>query len=137
MKVLVKYADLPDLIWLKDNDRLIDSDLLRVKIIRGELIIAQQESKILGWLRYGFFWDSIPFMNMLFVATAMRGKGIGRRLVEFWEGEMKDKKHKLVMTSAQSNEDSQFFYRRMGYIESGSFKLPGEHMEIIFSKDIE
>lgn len=137
MEIVIKYATLQDLNWLKEHDKHIDFEILREKIENKELIIAQNESEIHGWLRYGFFWDSIPFMNMLFINKAMRGKGIGRRLVKFWENEMKDKKYKLIMTSSQSNEDGQNFYRKLGYIDSGSFKLPKENLEIIFFKSIE
>jgi ribosomal protein S18 acetylase RimI-like enzyme len=47
---------------------------------------------------------------------------------------MKQKGYKNVLTSTQSNEDAQHFYRKMGYIEIGGFKYYDNPYEIIFQK---
>ena len=49
---------------------------------------------------------------------------------------MKNKGYECVLTSTQSNEEAQFFYRKLGYIDSGSLLLPNEPLEIIFYKKI-
>ena len=132
----IRYAATHDLAWLQDQEEHVDSDTLRKKIGARELIIAQSETELIGWLRYGFFWDEIPFMNMLFLIRAMRGRGIGRQLVEFWESEMRAKNYQLVMTSSQANEDAQHFYRKLGYTDCGSFQLPRQDLELIFCKSV-
>ncbi|MCK5200515.1 MAG: hypothetical protein KAR21_19300, partial [Spirochaetales bacterium] len=55
-------------------------------------------------------------------------------LVLFWENEMKKYGHKFVMTSTQSNEEGQHFYRYLKYKDAGSLLLPEEPLEIIFIK---
>ena len=92
------------------------------------------EENFVGWLRYNLFWDNTPFMNMLYFLEDYRGRGYGSKLVSFWEDEMKNKGYKLVLTSTQSNEDAQFFYRKIGYIDNGSFQLPDEPVELILYK---
>ena len=44
--------------------------------------------------------------------------------------------YESVMTSTLSNEQAQFFYRRLGYTDCGSLLLPGEALEIIFRKNL-
>lgn len=90
----------------------------------------------IGWLRFNLFWDNIPFMNMLYFLEDYREKGYGSQLVSFWEQEMKKSKYNIVLTSTKSNEQAQFFYRRIGYVDCGSLLLPNEPLEIILLKNI-
>ena len=75
-------------------------------------------------------------MNMLYLLDNERGKGNGSRLVIFWENEMKQKNYEFVLTSTQSNEEAQFFYRKIGYVDSGALLLPNEQLEIILYKKL-
>lgn len=134
MKITPTYATQNHLKWLKERDHHITEATLKKKISDKEIIIAKSGNEILGWLRFGFFWDSIPFMNMLFIDEVHRSKGIGKKLVQFWESEMKKKRHKIVMTSSQSDEEAQHFYRKLGYADAGSLRLPKEPVEVIFIK---
>lgn len=43
---------------------------------------------------------------------------------------------KTVMTSTMSDEQAQFFYRKIGYADCGSLLLPDEPLEIILRKNI-
>ena len=70
-------------------------------------------------------------MNMLTIEEEYRKQGIGKKLVQFWEKEMKKQNHNLVMTSTLSNEEAQHFYRKLGYSDAGSLLLPKEPLEIL------
>ncbi len=72
---------------------------------------------------------------MLFIQKEYRKKGYGKKLVSFWEQAMKQKGYTILMTSTLSNEESQNFYRNMGYKDRGGFVLPQEPLEIIFIKE--
>ena len=85
-------------------------------------------------MRYNLFWDSIPFMNIIYILEKYWKMGIGRELVKYWENEMKQNGYKNVLTSTQSNEEAQHFYRKMGYWEIGGFKYLNDPFEIIFLK---
>lgn len=100
------------------------------------LIMFDDDNKFLGWLRYNLFWDNIPFMNMLYFLEDSRGKGYGKEIVSFWEKEMLKKGFDFVLTSTQSNEEAQFFYRKLKYNDCGSLLLPKEPLEIIFYKSL-
>jgi ribosomal protein S18 acetylase RimI-like enzyme len=73
---------------------------------------------------------------MIDLLDKYRKKGIGTKLVNYWEEEMKQKGYKNVLTSTQSNEEAQHFYRKMGYFEIGGLKYFNHPYEIIFNKII-
>ena len=138
MKITFTYASQKNFQWLSvaEKNHEITSLMLKRKIRDKEIILVKADNKVIGWLRFGFFWDEIPFMNMLGLDEEYRKKGIGKKLVQFWESEMKKRKFKMVMTSSQSNEDAQHFYRKIGYADAGSLTPPKEPLEVIFIKKL-
>lgn len=133
----IEYANKIDCQYILDNDKHISKELIESKINMNEIIIARNEdNKNIGWLRYNYFWDNTPFMNMLYLDENYRHKGIGKNLVTFWENEMKHNGYDLVMTSTLSNESAQHFYRNLGYKDAGSLLIENEPLEIIFTKKL-
>ena len=132
----IRYADNKDYLWLKENDKHISDEILKTKIAVKEIYVIEEGDALIGWLRYNLFWDNIPFMNMIFFPEKHRRKGTGKKLVHHWEKEMKEKGYKNVLTSTRSDEEAQYFYRKMGYTEIGGIKFSDEPLEIIFSKPL-
>lgn len=122
--------------WLLAHDHHIRGDVLAQKIAAGQVLVVRVDGKIVGWLRYGFFWDALPFMNMLFLEEPYRRRGIGRQLVAEWEARMAAAGHDLVMTSTLSNEQGQHFYRALGYQDAGGLLLPEEALELFLIKRV-
>jgi len=133
--IRIRFATIDDAAIVSHHDKYITAALLKDKIIHKEVIVIYVRESFAGWLRYNLFWDQIPFMNMLFLLPEYRGKGIGKKLVQFWEGEMKAQGHKRLMTSSQQNEFAQHFYVTLGYKAIGGFTLSGDSFEIIFEKE--
>ncbi len=133
---MIKYATLDDFNILKQHEHCISDDELVNSIHLKRVLIMTDDSGLTGWLRYNLFWDNTPFMNMLYILDDHRGKGNGTALVRFWEEQMLALGYESVMTSTLSNEQAQFFYRRLGYTDCGSLLLPGEALEIIFRKNL-
>ena len=131
-----QYAKQIDYEYLKEQERYIVNEMLERKIKHNEIIIAKNRGQIIGWLRFGFFWDSIPYMNLLHVLDSYRGQDIGTALVTFWENEMRSKGHKMVLTSTMAVESSQQFYRKCGYVDVGGFLLEKEGLELMLKKDL-
>ena len=50
---------------------------------------------------------------MLFVDWSSQKQGYGRKLMEFWESDMKAQGYGMVLTSTQVDEDAQHFYRKL------------------------
>ncbi len=132
----IRFATSGDLEYLKSADRHINSKVLESKLNNEEIIIIENDSERIGWLRFNKFWDEIPFMNLLMIHENYRNQGLGKEVVEFWESEMRKRGHDTVMTSTLSDEGAQHFYRKLNYKDSGSLLLEGEALEIIFTKKI-
>lgn len=132
---MIRYADERDFDVLKKYDKHIEASELQ-KCINDKRVLIMFDDEFIGWLRYNLFWDSIPFMNMLYLLEGHRGKGYGKQLVDLWEKEMKARQYKSVMTSTRSDEQAQFFYRKNGYVDCGALLLPDEPLEIILSKKL-
>ena len=132
----IRYAESGDLEMISEYDMHISKEELKNAIALKRIILLFIDGKYEGWLRFNLFWDNIPFMNLLFILEEQRGKGYGKKMVEFWEHEMVKQGYKFVMTSTQSNEEAQHFYRKLGYTDRGALVLPDEPLEIIFYKNV-
>jgi ribosomal protein S18 acetylase RimI-like enzyme len=132
----VAFASPDDLDFLVAEDHHVNRDVIRDKIARREVMVAHVEDRRVGFLRHGYFWDEIPFMNLLWIEEQSRGKGYGTQLVSFWEREMRKLGHDSVMTSSLSSERAQHLYRRLGYVDIGSLLMPDEPLEIVFLKGL-
>ena len=108
--------------------------MITKKIEDAEIIVVLDNEQNIGWLRFNYFWDEIPFMNMLWIEEDYRKKGIGTRLVDFWEIEMQKRGNNQVMTSTLSDETAQHFYRKLEYQDC---VLPDEALEILFLKSLD
>lgn len=133
---MIRYAEEKDIPILSEHDKHISKEELENSVRLKRILVLFDDGKFVGWLRYNLFWDNTPFMNMLYVLEGVRGKGYGKELVTFWEDEMRRKGHDRMLTSTLSNEQAQFFYRKLGYTDIGSLLLPDEPLEIIFLKEI-
>jgi GNAT superfamily N-acetyltransferase len=116
----------------------VSADELVAVVGRGRVLLLVDESadEPLGWLRWGLFWDQVPFMNLLHVVADHRGRGFGRLLVGEWESRCRDAGYSMVLTSTLSDELAQHFYRHLGYVDSGVLELPDEAPEILFRKPL-
>ncbi|MHA6531502.1 GNAT family N-acetyltransferase [Paenibacillus sp. BAC0078] len=124
--------------YIRQHDRHISEHLISSKISRNEIYIFQNKSEVnVGWMRFGYFWDNTPFMNMIWIDEPYRSNGLGKRALLFWEDEMKMRGFQLVMTSTQANEGAQHFYRKLGYRDSGCLLLEDEPLEILLTKKLE
>lgn len=121
---MIRIAKNSDLGFLSEYDRYILTERLRHKINASQIYIYLADALPIGWLRFSYFWDLIPFMDMLFVLEDHRGRGIGRGLVDHWESDMFQSGADLVLTSTQADEQAQHFYRTLGYKDCGALFLP-------------
>lgn len=137
----VRYAEAGDREdWLR-MDRHLPEELFGKKVRDRMGYLLTDGGVPAGLLRYNLFWDSIPFCCLLFVEEAKRGQGGGRALMDHWEKEMRQKGHRLLLTSTRSDEEAQHFYRRLGYQDAGGLLLtaPGyqQPLELFLAKTID
>ncbi|WP_373232515.1 GNAT family N-acetyltransferase [Cohnella sp.] len=132
---MIVAASVSDFGYIRDHDNHILENLILPKIKGNEIyILRNQDESNFGWMRYGYFWDNTPFMNMIWIDEPYRNKGLGKKAVLFWEEKMKQQGFKLVMTSTLANEGAQHFYRKLGYRDSGCLLLENEPLEILLTK---
>ncbi|MEC0092327.1 GNAT family N-acetyltransferase [Paenibacillus macquariensis] len=132
----IDFATDTDYLYILDRDKHIVETLIRSKINEKEILILRDEGQEIGWMRYGYFWDNTPFMNMIWIDEEYRGQGMGEEVVTYWEKLMSERGFKTVMTSTQSNEGAQHFYRKLGYRDVGCLLQENEPLEVILSKQI-
>ena len=133
---MFRYATPDHIDLLTANDKNIDKAEMLNLIGLKRVYIMEEDNEFIGWLRYNLFWDNTPFMNMIHLKDENRGKGNGRKFVEFWEDEMRRLGYKTVMTSTASDEFAQHFYIKLGYSTIGGFLPSGDKFEVILSKKL-
>ena len=132
----LRWAKVKDVDRLAALDRHLSPGQLAQAVEQGRVLTAWDGQVLAGWLRYGWFWDNTPFLNLLFVQKEYRGQGWGNLLLRRWEEEMKRQGFSALLTSTQAQEQSQHFYRHFGYRDVGGFLLPPEPYELILAKNI-
>ena len=133
---MIRFARPEDIDILIDKDKKIDKQEMLNLINLNRVYIMDEDGKFIGWLRHNIFWDHTPSMNMIHLNDEDRGKGFGRKFVEFWEDEMRKLGYKTVLTSTASDEFAQHFYIKLGYSSIGGFLPIGKTFEIILSKKL-
>ncbi|WP_314209249.1 GNAT family N-acetyltransferase [Vagococcus salmoninarum] len=125
--------------WFKLDNHL-STEVFEQKVRDGMAYLLIENERPIGLLRYHLFWDNTPFCTMLSIETTYQSQGYGKKLMSFWENEMKDQGYGMLMTSTQVDENAQHFYRNIGFREAGSliidipkYKQP---MEMFFIKEI-
>lgn len=136
MQVSTRVANTSDLPFLVEVDTHLSADMLADVVSAGRVMVAEVGGDVVGFLRWGLFWDQVPFMNLLWVFPDRRGQGIGSALVEAWEISQLAAGHDSVLTSTMSDERSQHLYRRLGYVDTGVLLLPDEPAELILRKPL-
>lgn len=136
MGVTTRTARDSDLPFLRKVDGHVSQEHLPDLVTSGRVMVAEVDATPAGFLRWGLFWDHVPFMNLLWVLPERRGQGVGSTLVEEWEKAQRATGHALVLTSTLSSESAQHLYRRLGYVDAGLLLLPDEPAELIFRKPL-
>ncbi len=132
---MTRFATEQDIEFLDQHDRHLSRCAIIDKIRRNEVYVVEHESETIGWARYNLFCDLVPFLTNINVLEKFRRRGFGRQLIRHWEEQMKARGFTFVLTSTQADEDAQFFYRKLGYSDSGSMLFPGQAAtEIVLSK---
>ena len=122
-------------------DTHISSLLLDECIRKGQIYVLKDDSvknggqnhrlrdPVVGVLRYSLFWQTIPFLDLLYIDEAYRNRGFGTAMMFEWEKAMAACGYEYVMTSTQADEDAWRFYEKLGYRKVGGFFPPEQEAE--------
>jgi GNAT superfamily N-acetyltransferase len=129
---------------LKDLDFCLASDLDHVDAYRGErfmqeylrrkieasdVVVAEADRKLVGYLRIEYLGLIAPYLGIIGVDDAYQRKGIGTAMIEFLEQHLLTRRNRKTFTldgipvlhsSAESQAiDSQRWHRAVGFEECG------------------
>ena len=135
----VRYAVNDDFAWLDESDNHVNSDWIKRCLSHKEYVIAVENDKRLGFLRFSYFWGDIPYMDLIRVNKDRRRQGIGTAMFQFWESEMKNRDTKVLMTSSTFGENEpKTWHERNGFVQSGEliFGIHEPVPEVFFIKNL-
>lgn len=136
----IRYMQMSDKSFWFSLDKHLPEKEYENKVRSRQGYVLIKEGQPIGLLRFNLFWDQIPFCTMLFIAPGFRGQSYVRKLLEYWENDMRTQGFGMVLTSTQVDEAAQHFYRKSGYRDCGGLLIdtPGyaQPMELFLSKDI-
>lgn len=136
----IRYVQSEDKKFWYSLDKHLPEKEFDKKVCDKQGYVLLDNNKPIGILRYNLFWDNTPFCTMLFIEPNNQRKGYGKKLVEYWEAEMKLQGYGMIMTSTQVDEEAQHFYRKLGFKDCGGFVIDipefEQPMEMIMIKSI-
>jgi hypothetical protein len=65
MSVTTRLASSSDLPFLGEVDRHVSSAVLTDVVSAERVMVVEVDGVAVGFLRWGLFWDQVPFMNLL------------------------------------------------------------------------
>lgn len=137
MDMEIRMATEEDWVGIGKYDSHIHPDRLEECIRHGRVNVLHSGGQIFGILRYSLFWQSIPFLDLLFIDEAFRGNGWGSKMMADWEKNMKELGYPYVLLSTQEDETAKFFYEKLGYRRIGAFLPPEQDAdEIMYLKEL-
>lgn len=126
----VKLAEMKDNRRIANLDRHIPPARLDECIEQGQVYVLEDtEDSVFGMLRYSLFWQTIPFLDLIYLHESCRGNGYGTEMMRKWECDMKACGYRYVMTSTQADETAWLFYEKLGYRRVGGFFPPDQDAE--------
>lgn len=136
MEHKIRYVEMSDGEFWFSLDRHMSKEEFENKVREQRGYVLSVCGKPAGILRYSLFWDNTPFCNLIYIADEFQRRGFGKALLEHWERDMRSKGYTDVMTSTQSDEEAQHFYRKLGYRDCGGLILDSQPTEIFLIKSI-
>ena len=125
----IRTAVPADLDGIRNYDRHIPASRLEDCIRRGLVDVLEDDGKIRGVLRWNLFWQSLPFLDLIFLDDSLRGQGWGTKMMAHWERNMAFLGYEDGLLTTQSDETSKFFYEKLGYTLCGTFLPPEQDVE--------
>ena len=131
---LAVAADMPQIL---KYDRHIHPDKVGECIEHALVDALWDVDRIVGILRYNLFWQTIPFLDLIYIDEAYQGRGWGSEMMANWEENMKRMGYSHVMRSTQADETAFLFYEKIGYRRIGAFVPPDQDAEeIMYLKEL-
>jgi len=119
----ISYATVNDKPYFCNEYENLPENEFISKIRDKRCYILNYENRKIGFMRYNLIFDFIPFLTCMSIDEHFQNKGFGTKAMHYWENEMQSLGFKMIMVSTQANENSQHFYRKLGYKDMGSIVM--------------
>jgi ribosomal protein S18 acetylase RimI-like enzyme len=108
-------------------DEVIDSHLFNPAESGYFILVAEVEAKIAGYVCYGPTPITTGTWDLYWIAVdhEIQGQGVGRKLMEAAENEIKKQAGRLIIVETSSKpgyEKTNLFYQRLNYKEAARIK---------------
>lgn len=118
-------------------DRHIPAERLLSCIEDEQVLVLKENKQVRGILRWSLFWQTIPFVDLIFLDFSIHSQGLGTKMMGFWEQMMEKAGYSFVMTSTQEDETAWQFYEKLGFHRIGSFLPPDQEApELMYGKSL-
>ncbi len=86
----------------------------------GQVIVAVEDARVAGLIRFEFIWTTVPLISMIFISESDRGRGLSRAMLDFLVDHLRAMGHVALLSSSQTDEPGpQAWHRHMGFVENG------------------
>jgi GNAT superfamily N-acetyltransferase len=107
--------------------------LVRAHVGRGELLVAEDDGAVAGFIAYRSDWFQCAFVSLVVVRERARRRGVARALFE--EVERRSPSPRLFSSTEETNAVSIQMHRALGFIPAGHIDhLPQGYRELLFYK---
>ena len=127
----IRYVNDADKDFWFSLDKHLSVAKIKKKVRDRQGYILSVDDTPIAILRYNLFWDNTPFCTMLYVSQSYQNQGYGTALMYYWENEMQSLGYDLLLVSTRADETSQYFYRKIDYIDCGALDIANEATELI------
>jgi N-acetylglutamate synthase-like GNAT family acetyltransferase len=118
-EVSIRFATSADLDFVR-QDGFIPIKIVERKIEQEEVIVAERNGKLIGYMRLEYLWSLIPYIALISITPEYRRRGVGKAILRFTEAFLRDRGHNALYSSSQANEpEPQTWHRHVGFEECG------------------
>jgi GNAT superfamily N-acetyltransferase len=118
--LMIRLAAQAELDFVRQIDRHIPVEVAARKIEAQEILVAEANDALVGYLRLEFLWSLVPYIALIRVLPEYQHQGVGRALLAFLEGCLRRQGHTVLYSSSQADEaEPQAWHRHVGFAECG------------------
>jgi N-acetylglutamate synthase-like GNAT family acetyltransferase len=115
----VRLATRSDLDFVS-RDGFIPKEVVARKIDLGEVVVAEVDGELIGYLRLEYLWSLLPYLALIWVAPERQKQGGGQAMLAFVSQFLRENGHDALYSSSQADEPApQAWHRHVGFEECG------------------
>lgn len=134
----IKVVTEDDKEFVRNIDRHVDDIGYGNRVAAKAGYVIWEANQRIGTMAHCILWDTLPFLNFLFIREEYRGRGLAKQAIIGWEKEMKCQGYQMTLISTRADEQAQHLYRQLGYVDCGGLVFDhtpfDQPMELFFRK---